>query len=222
MKYIIVVFIIAITLLFITGCSKSYEEETVNFLKEKYHETFTYIKEIDRAPGGSWISHHLKSENGDNIIVNTNKKTKEMKDNYYKTLKKKEIIDYIRSLLERSSNFRTNNYKFFVDNNSAFCDNTITPSTRIEDALDIDKDCELIKYVDVYLTNEISIIKDNIIKELEDKNINIRVYAITSEEFDTFNSDNKYIYDYIETNDISSGTNSKYINIRGKNIYTSK
>ena len=222
MKYIIVVFIIAITLLFITGCSKSYEEETVNFLKEKYHENFTYIKEIDRAPGGSWISHHLKSENGENIIVNTNKKTKEMKDNYYKTLKKKEIIDYIRSLLERSSNFRTNNYKFFVDNNSAFCDNTITPSTRIEDALDIDKDCELIKYVDVYLTNEISIIKDNIIKELEDKNINIRVYAITSEEFDTFNSENKYIYDYIETNDISSGTNSKYINIRGKNIYTSK
>ena len=222
MKYIIVVFIIAITLLFITGCSKSYEEETVNFLKEKYHENFTYIKEIDRAPGGSWISHHLKSENGENIIVNTNKKTKEMKDNYYKTLKKKEIIDYIRSLLERSSNFRTNNYKFFVDDNSAFCDNTITPSTRIEDALDIDKNCELIKYVDVYLTNEISIIKDNIIKELEDKNINIRVYAITSEEFNIFNSDNKYIYDYIETNDISSGTNSKYINIRGKNIYTSK
>jgi hypothetical protein len=222
MKYIIVVFIIAITLLFITGCSKSYEEETVNFLKEKYHENFTYIKEIDRAPGGSWISHHLKSENDENIIVNTNKKTKEMKDNYYKTLKKKEIIDYIRSLLERSSNFRTNNYKFFVDDNSAFCDNTITPSTRIEDALDIDKDCELIKYVDVYLTNEISIIKDNIIKELEDKNINIRVYAITSEEFNIFNSDNKYIYDYIETNDISSGTNSKYINIRGKNIYTSK
>ena len=224
---VVIVIIVFITLFLIFG-SGTFEKEIDEYMYKKYGEHFTYIKEIDRGYGGDWSSHHIKSQNGDNVIVQYTKKPKTYRDNYYKIKYLDDIVLYVKNKFNNSINLQSfNTYKFYIDGNSSYCDEKINKDTKVEEALSMNSDYYLLKYIDIYIPEEEEkeVIEDDVFKYFEELKIPIEVMVLNRDDYNTLNADkNGYIYDYLVDDGVISGINSEYINftLNSKVIYKSK
>ena len=229
MKQIIiigVVIVILIALNFIFG-NGSFEKEIDEYMYKKYDEHFTYIKEIDRQPGGGWSTHHIKSQNGDDVVVRYVKSTKKYSDNYYIIKHLNDFVLYVKNKLDSSVNIQNfGKYKFYIDDGGS-CDDRINKDTTIEEVLSINSECQQLSYIDIYIPEEEEkeIIEDNIFKYFENLKVSITITVLKNSDYDILNSDkNGYIYDFITTDEISSGVNDNYrdFTLNPKVIYESK
>ena len=205
-------FLLGLFIILITGCH-SYNPD--GHLEEKYHETFQYVGIIDSE--SDWIEYHYKNSNQVDLIVTCNDNG--CRDNYYKVMKEKEIVEYAKGELAKIDELKE--YKFYVSNNLGYCDNEITLETTIPDALKIDSRCDIASPIEVYVLKSVDIPQNNEVLENFDKNnIVFHIYKVDEEDYQLLSVDqDNYIYDYIVTTDISVGINSKYAFIKKTKLY---
>lgn len=203
-----------ILILLLTGCKSIKNGE--RHLREKYNTEFTYVNEIESDSG--WRKTHYQDKNGIDIIVNCGYDS--CVDTYYKAAKEEEIVDYVYSKISKLSFLK--DYKFVVYNNDNYCDNKITLDTSIEDALKIDKRCDIGSPIDIFVYYNLNVDENNeILLNFKDNKTILRINKVSYSDYKTYQADSRgYISDYIVKDKISVGTNNKYALIESEEIYS--
>ncbi len=207
---IYVVIGIVLLVLVSVGCSlfKS-EKDPSEYLERKYPSIkFTLVEKYET--GNNWSKYHFKSDRNEDLVVSCNKNG--CTDNYYAIYNEDKINNYIYNELKKIKSLPLE-YKYANVANNGFGNEDVTLDTEVYDVIKKDSSYTFTGPIIIYVKDEITLSKEDF-KAFKEANINVNVYLIPETEYNLLSSDYKnYIYDYITKNNISSGINSKYINL---------